>query len=583
MKRLPWLSLLVLVLLGSASAAHARPPVRNLRSTTWYNFQTGFAENLEDLEREIPKIKAAGFNALWLVNAWYVYDSSPLASPRVYKEDAFNHLKAELDILRDNDMQAFIGLNYLGTGWEPKGISFCPGWVEDQNSYNAFKEYVVEFSTRIWDYSDMVHLLFFTEAAEPCRFTPSSATYWANGADPALAAEVADIARSKLGNLPNELPPDIRNHFSFGYHDYTLINWGLVDGDHLPIASASTFDFLSMVVYFMDDLADSQIADTVSQRAGRFRTFFPSLPLIVGESGAKHCTGSYTPANQSRVLTAIESTALDLDLGLNVWAWLSLPGECTTPTSGRYAITQADGTFYPAVDSLTSLFKPRPASGVVVTSWDPWAVSVSGKNLNAHIKARLSDQGGAAWGGDIGTTIASDYTWLSFQLPSNVPPSGCNISGPCNIDLVLVDTMSNLTSDSMPLTLPQAPDATPPEVSLSTPADGAVVSGFVAVRADASDNLAVSSVVFLVDGAVKSTDTSPPYTFSWNTNRALEGRHDLSVKAYDFRGNNRTSVSVSVTVNNNGLSVSTMPAATSAQTPPAPDVTPPTVSLAALE
>lgn len=93
------------------------------------------------------------------------------------------------------------------------------------------------------------------------------------------------------------------------------------------------------------------------------------------------------------------------------------------------------------------------------------------------------------------------------------------------------------------------PDTTPPTVSITAPQSGATVSGTVAVTASASDNVAVASVQFLLDGAaLGSPVTTPPYTMSWNTATAGNGPHTLAAKATDSSGNTATSANVNVTV-----------------------------------
>ena len=96
-------------------------------------------------------------------------------------------------------------------------------------------------------------------------------------------------------------------------------------------------------------------------------------------------------------------------------------------------------------------------------------------------------------------------------------------------------------------------DTTPPTVSITAPSSGATVSGTVSFTASASDDTGVSKVEFYVDGSLKSTDTSSPYSYSWNTSGAGNGSHTLMVKAYDA-ANNTANDSESVSVNNaNGL------------------------------
>jgi len=93
-------------------------------------------------------------------------------------------------------------------------------------------------------------------------------------------------------------------------------------------------------------------------------------------------------------------------------------------------------------------------------------------------------------------------------------------------------------------------DTQPPTVSISAPASGATLTGTVSVTASASDNVGVTKVEFYLDGALKSTDTTSPYAWSFDSTTATNGSHTLSAKAYDAAGNVGTSTSVSVTVSN---------------------------------
>jgi chitodextrinase len=102
-------------------------------------------------------------------------------------------------------------------------------------------------------------------------------------------------------------------------------------------------------------------------------------------------------------------------------------------------------------------------------------------------------------------------------------------------------------------TPPPPPDTTPPQVSLTAPAAGAVVSGSIAVSASSSDDVGVSGVQFLLDGAnLGSEATSAPYSVTWNTTLAPNGAHVVSAIARDAAGNTRAASAVSVTVSNAG-------------------------------
>lgn len=74
-------------------------------------------------------------------------------------------------------------------------------------------------------------------------------------------------------------------------------------------------------------------------------------------------------------------------------------------------------------------------------------------------------------------------------------------------------------------TVQQAPDTTQPTVSLTAPNDGAIVDGTgVSLSADASDNVGVAKVEFLVNGNVVATDASSPYSASWDSENVPDGR-----------------------------------------------------------
>ncbi len=93
-------------------------------------------------------------------------------------------------------------------------------------------------------------------------------------------------------------------------------------------------------------------------------------------------------------------------------------------------------------------------------------------------------------------------------------------------------------------------DTQAPTVSITAPAGGATVSGTTTVTASASDNVGVSKVEFYIDGALKATDTSSPYSYSWATTGYSNGTHTVYAKAYDAANNVGTSSTVSVTVSN---------------------------------
>jgi len=89
-------------------------------------------------------------------------------------------------------------------------------------------------------------------------------------------------------------------------------------------------------------------------------------------------------------------------------------------------------------------------------------------------------------------------------------------------------------------------DKTAPVVGITSPENGTIVSGDLIVKADASDNVGVSSVSLSVDGSQLGSDTDAPYEFFWNADGATPGPHSLRCTAYDAAGNVGESSAVTV-------------------------------------
>ncbi len=94
------------------------------------------------------------------------------------------------------------------------------------------------------------------------------------------------------------------------------------------------------------------------------------------------------------------------------------------------------------------------------------------------------------------------------------------------------------------------PDATPPTVSITSPANNATVRDTVTIKVSATDNEGIKEVNFLVDGMSIGKVTKEPYQIDWNTKDFSNGSHTLICKATDNSNNTAQSEKVTVTVNN---------------------------------
>jgi photosystem II stability/assembly factor-like uncharacterized protein/LysM repeat protein len=97
-------------------------------------------------------------------------------------------------------------------------------------------------------------------------------------------------------------------------------------------------------------------------------------------------------------------------------------------------------------------------------------------------------------------------------------------------------------------------DNVAPSVALTSPQEGAIVSGTnVTLSADATDNVGVGRVEFLVNGSVAGTDTTPSgssYSVSWDSTTVSNGSVQIRARAFDTSTNQATSTARTLTVDN---------------------------------
>lgn len=122
------------------------------------------------------------------------------------------------------------------------------------------------------------------------------------------------------------------------------------------------------------------------------------------------------------------------------------------------------------------------------------------------------------------------------------------LNGRHTIKVQALDLAGNSTVKTIVVTLIN-PDSTPPSVAITAPADGATVSGTVALAASASDAAGMQKVRFWADGVYLGYDSAAPYTVNWNSAAAANGSRVIRAEAVDW-ANNTTSTTVTVDVAN---------------------------------
>src|SRR5262249_28030595 len=134
-----------------------------------------------------------------------------------------------------------------------------------------------------------------------------------------------------------------------------------------------------------------------------------------------------------------------------------------------------------------------------------------------------------------------------------------------------IGAASATSAPTAPISTSSAGDTTPPSVALTAPAHNppggyTSITGTVVVSANASDNVGVASVSFYFGSTLIATDTTAPYTTTYDTSNWPDGQTStLKAIAKDAAGNQATDqiyVKVVRSTSSTTISPSTLPGAT---------------------
>ncbi len=218
----------------------------------------------------------------------------------------------------------------------------------------------------------------------------------------------------------------------------------------------------------------------------------------------------------------------------------------TTPATGNHfyyaKVTQDNGTLLYSAPVWVA-----QGTGGGDTTSPTISASESGTSGTITLSATASD--------NVGVTKVEFYIDGALQSTDTSSPYSVTVNsaalanGSHSVTADAYDAAGNVgTSNPVNFSISNAGsgDTTPPTVT----ATESGTSGTISFSATASDNVGVTKVEFYVDGTLKATDTTSPYSTTLDSTTLANGSHSLVAKAYDASGNIGSSSTVNFSVNN---------------------------------
>ena len=138
--------------------------------------------------------------------------------------------------------------------------------------------------------------------------------------------------------------------------------------------------------------------------------------------------------------------------------------------------------------------------------------------------------------------FAASSSWAQAAWTTPAVPAGATaLSFGTNLAAA-----GSLTTDDYTMTA----GAAPPAVSVTGPAPGATLTGPVTFTANASSQVGIAKVAFLVDGVAVATATAAPYTATWDSTTVGDGPVTITAQATDTGGTKTTTTGQAATVSN---------------------------------
>jgi hypothetical protein len=266
--------------------------------------------------------------------------------------------------------------------------------------------------------------------------------------------------------------------------------------------------------------------------------------VSIGSPTGGSVTGSVTvsvSATDNVGVTRVELRVNGVTVGTDAASPFQLSWNSITVANGSVQLTAAayDAAGNVAVSAARTVTVSNASSGdttppsVSIASLSPSSSVVSGTvavlvnatdNVGVHRVDLLVN------GSIVGTSNTAP-----FQMAWN---SASMADGTATLTAKAYDAAGN-SAVSAAMSVTVANDKTAPVLAITSPADGAKLSGNVTITTSVSDNNGTAGITqrLYIDGVLKSTVTGKPLAWKWNARSSSLQAHAIRVTATDAAGN----------------------------------------------
>jgi hypothetical protein len=202
---------------------------------------------------------------------------------------------------------------------------------------------------------------------------------------------------------------------------------------------------------------------------------------------------------------------------------------CTQP--GGFQDT--DDLVFSVNDAAPSVAITSPASGATVSGTVTLSASAS------------DDMGVKAVYFYVGSRLLSVVTSPPYQISWS---SAVEPNGPVTLRAVAEDNAGQMSEATVEIIADN--EKVPPTVAITSPAEGATVSGVVTLSVSAADASGIRQVEYFVDSVSVGSSSSAPYSLSWVSMSAANGAKVITARATDMAYNSTVSAPVQVVLDN---------------------------------